>query len=221
MDAPTSACPNCGTPRGPYDRFCTGCAADLGAPGSPIGVVGTLGVMNVAGPSSGQARAPGQGRATTAPAFQRVASGWVAPGARSPSVARSPSYAAASTGPLRQVGTPSATTGATGGAIRLWRTLGIVNRLLAVGWLGILVLAAASYLRSRPDPSEVIPFFLVLLVFAIPSWLLWRSAPRLLSGEPAWLRTIVLLEVFLVIVFSLGLALVPIIAIFVLAGDGT
>ena len=214
MDAPTSACPNCGTPRGPYDRFCTGCAADLGAPGSPIGVVGTLGVMNVAGPSSGQARAPGHTRAPTAPSFQRVGSGWVVPGVRTPS------YAPASTGPLRQVGTPSAI-GATGGASRLWRTLGIVNRMLAVGWLAILVLTAISYLRTRHDPGDVIAFLLGLALLAIPSWLLWRSAAGILAGQPTWLRTIALLEIMALILVTFGLALVPLIAIFVLAGEET
>jgi hypothetical protein len=171
--------------------------------------------MNVAGPSSGQARAPGQARAATAPSFQRVGPGWVVPGVRVPS------YAPASTGPLRQVGTPSATTGATGGAARLWRTLGIVNRMLALGWLAILVLAAVSYLRTRHDPGDVISFLLVLALFAIPSWLLWRSAAGILSGQPTWLRSIALLELVPLIVFSFGLALVPLILIFVLAGEET
>jgi hypothetical protein len=216
MDAPTSTCPNCGTPRGPYDRFCTGCAADLGAPGSPIGVVGTLGVMNVAGPSSGQARAPGSPRAPAAPSFQRVGSGWPVPGVRAPS------YAPASTGPLRQVGTASATTGttgATGGASRLWRTLAILNRMLAVGWLTILVLAAFSYLRSRPAPTDLVSLLLGLALFAIPSWLLWRSARGILTGQPTWLRTIALLEVLVLVPATFGLALVPLIAIFVLVGE--
>jgi hypothetical protein len=97
-----------------------------------------------------------------------------------------------------------------------------MNRLLAVGWLALLIFSTASYLRSRePDVTTFLAFLAVMAVFAIPSWLLWRSAPGLISGQPSWLRSIVLLETIVVIFGSFGLALVPLIAIFVLAGDGS
>jgi hypothetical protein len=207
VDAPTTACPNCGTPRGPYDRFCTGCAADLGAPGAPIGNIGTLGSMSVAGPSSRQARA-------SAAPVSRTMAGWVVPGVRSRP------YSAAPTGPLRQVGTPSAARAASSspGADRLWRTLGIANRAIAVAWLVIVLAALASTLR-RPDPTTLVATVIVLALFALPSLVLWNSAPGLMRGDPVWLRSIVLIEMMVVVIATLGLALVPLLLIFVVAGD--
>ena len=213
MDAPTSACPNCGTPRGPYDRFCTGCAADLGAPGSPIGVVGTLGVMNVAGPSSGQAR--GQG----APA-PRTAAGWVVPGVRSRPVPPGPASWVAPGGQPGGSGAYPATAVSQAAADRLWRTLGIANRLAAIVWLAFVVAGLASFLEVRTNTEAVVPALLVIVLFAIPSLALWMSAPRLMTGDPPWLRTIVVLEWAVIVVFTFGLALVPLLVIFVLAGDG-
>jgi prepilin-type N-terminal cleavage/methylation domain-containing protein len=104
--------------------------------------------------------------------------------------------------------------------VRLWRTLGIANRLIALGWLVIVVLAFASYLELRPTTASLIEMLVVLAVFAIPSLLLWVSADRIESAEPAWLRSVVLIELAFVVVFTLGLALVPLLVIFLLAGDG-
>jgi hypothetical protein len=219
MDEPTSACPNCGTPRGPYDRFCTGCAADLGAPGAPIGLIGTLGEMNVAGPSSRQ------GRAQPA-AAQRSVVGWVVPGSRSrPLSVGTPVPAMARGGQLSGIGGyPSAVSSA--GASRLWRTLGIANRTIAVLWLVFLLATLASYLGSRSggvrtDASALVGFVAVILLFALPSVFLWMSAPRLMRGEPSWLRSVVLLEYMVIVVFSFGLALVPLLFIYLASGDGT
>jgi len=213
-DAPTSACPNCGTPRGPYDRFCTGCAADLGAPGSPIGIVGTLGVMNVAGPSSRQDRPQG-----SAPPVARSLVGWVVPGSRSRPFAQSPSAPISAASQLGAMGRYPAAPAISGGAFRLWRTLGLMNRLIAVIWLVILLAALGSYLADRPDPSRLVGFVAVMVVFAVPSLLLWNTAPALVRGEPPWLRSVVLIEMLTVVFFTLGLALVPLALIFVLAGD--
>ena len=212
-EAPVSACPNCGTPRGPYDRFCTGCAADLGAPGSPIGIVGTLGVMNVAGPSSRQDR-PQAG----APATRSLV-GWVVPGSRSRPFAQSPSAPISEASQLGAMGRYPAAPAISGGAYRLWRTLGIMNRLIAVTWLVILLAALGSYMADRPDTSRLVGFVAVMVVFAVPSLLLWATAPGLLRGEPPWLRSVVLIEMLTVVFFTLGLALVPLALIFVLAGD--
>ena len=105
------------------------------------------------------------------------------------------------------------------GAYRLWRTLGIMNRLIAVIWLVILLAALGSYLGSRPEPSRLVTFIAVMAVFAVPSLLLWATAPGLLRGEPAWLRSVVLIEMLAVVFFTLGLALVPLVLIFVVSGD--
>jgi hypothetical protein len=203
MDEPTTACPNCGTPRGPYDRFCTGCAADLGAPGAPIGLIGTLGEMNVAGPSSRQARAQ------PAPA-QRSVAGWVVPGSRSrPISVGTPIRAIAQGGQLSGIGgyqSPASSSG----AYRLWRTLGLANRIIALMWVAIVLGSLASYIVRRPDPTSLVGFAAVIAVFALPSLFLWMSAPRLLRGEPNWLR---------IVVFTFGLALVPLAVIFIFAAD--
>jgi hypothetical protein len=215
MDAPTSACPNCGTPRGPYDRFCTGCAADLGAPGTPIGNIGTLGEMNVAGPSSRQARP------AAAPA-QRSVAGWVVPGTRSrlfASGAPGPASPVAQGGQLSGIGGYPAPGAASAAAYRLWRTLGIANRVIGLIWLVIILAALGSYLADRPDPTRVVGFLAVMAVFALPSLLLWISAPMLIRGEPVWLRSVVLIELAFVVVFTFGLALVPLAFIFIAAGD--
>jgi hypothetical protein len=213
-EAPASLCPNCGTPRGPYDRFCTGCAADLGAPGSPIGIVGTLGVMNVAGPSSRQDRPQG-----AAPPVQRSLVGWVVPGSRSRPFAQSASAPISAASQLGAMGRYPAAPAVSGGAYRLWRTLGIMNRLIALIWLVILLAALGSYLAVRADPSRLVGFIAVMVVFAVPSLLLWATAPGLMRGEPPWLRSVVLIEMLTVVFFTLGLALVPLALIFVLAGD--
>ena len=212
MDEPTSACPNCGTPRGPYDRFCTGCAADLGAPGSPIGLVGTLGEMNVAGPSSRQARA----QPASAP---RSVVGWVVPGSRSrPLAGGTPIPAIARGGQLSGIGGYQSASGSPG-AFRLWRTLGLANRIIAVIWLAIVLASLASYLGRRPDPSSLVAVVAVLFVFAIPALFLWRSAPALLRGEPSWLRSVVFIELMVIVLFTFGLALVPLAVIFIFAGN--
>ncbi len=213
-EAPVSACPNCGTPRGPYDRFCTGCAADLGAPGSPIGIVGTLGVMNVAGPSSRQDRPQG-----SAPAVPRSLVGWVVPGSRSRPLAQAPAAPISAASQLGAMGRYPATPAISGGAYRLWRTLGIMNRLIAVIWLVILLAALGSYLASRPDAPRLVTFIAVMVVVAVPSLLLWATAPGLVRGEPAWLRSVVLIEMLTVVFFTFGLAIVPLVLIFVFAGD--
>jgi hypothetical protein len=212
-DTPTSACPNCGTPRGPYDRFCTGCAADLGAPGAPIGIVGTLGVMNVAGPSSRQDRPP-----TAAPAARSLV-GWVVPGSRSRPFAQSPAAPLTRASQLGAMGTYPGAPTTSAGAYRLWRTLGIMNRLLAVIWLVFLLAALASYLGRRPEPGALLAFVAVMAVFAIPSLLLWVSPAGLMRGEPAWLRTVVLIVLMVVVLGTFGIALVPLALIFVFAGD--
>lgn len=212
-EAPVSACPNCGTPRGPYDRFCTGCAADLGAPGSPIGIVGTLGVMNVAGPSSRQ------DRPQTAAPVARSLVGWVVPGSRSRPFAQSSSAPISAASQLGAMGRYPAAPAVSGGAYRLWRTLGLMNRLIAVIWLVLLLAALGSYLAARPDPPRLVAFVAVMVVFAVPSLLLWATAPALLRGEPTWLRSVVLIEMLAVVFFTFGLAVVPLSLIFVLAGD--
>jgi hypothetical protein len=212
MDEPTSACPNCGTPRGPYDRFCTGCAADLGAPGSPIGLVGTLGEMNVAGPSSRQAA-----RTQAAP-MQRSVVGWVVPGSRSRPLAGTPVPAMARGGQLSGIGGYQSASGSPG-ASRLWRTLGLANRIIAVMWLAIVLASLASYLGRRPDPSSLVAVVAVLVVFAIPALFLWRSGPALVRGEPSWLRSVVLIELTIIVLFTFGLALVPLALIFIFAGN--
>jgi hypothetical protein len=213
MDEPTSACPNCGTPRGPYDRFCTGCAADLGAPGSPIGLVGTLGEMNVAGPSSRQTA-----RAQPAP-MQRSVVGWVVPGSRTrPLTVGTLVPAMARGGQLSGIGDYRSAASSTG-ASRLWRTLGLANRIIAVIWLAIVLASLTSYLGHRPDPSSLLAVVAVLIVFAIPALFLWRSAPALLRGEPSWLRSVVLIELIVIVLFTFGLALVPLAVIFIFAGN--
>ncbi|MEA2632306.1 MAG: hypothetical protein QOE66_2525 [Chloroflexota bacterium] len=213
MDEPTSACPNCGTPRGPYDRFCTGCAADLGAPGAPIGLIGTLGEMNVAGPSSRQTA-----RAQAAPAPRSVV-GWVVPGSRSrPFTTGTPVPAIARGGQLSGLGGYQSRSTATG-ATRLWRTLGLANRIIAVMWIAILLAALASYLARRPDPSLVVGFVAVNLVFAIPALVLWRSAGGIVRGDPPWIRSVVFIELMIIVIFTFGLALVPLLLIFLFAGD--
>jgi hypothetical protein len=214
-DAPTSACPNCGTPRGPYDRFCTGCAADLGAPGAPIGVVGTLGVMNVAGPSSRQ------DRPQAAAPVARSLVGWVVPGSRSRPFAQSSAAPISAASQLGAMGRYPTAPALNSGAFRLWRTLGIMNRLLAVIWLVFLLLTLASYLGRRPDTGTgtLLAFVAVMAVFAIPSLLLWVSTPGLTRGEPAWLRSVVLIELLVVVLVTFGIALVPLVLIFVLAGN--
>jgi hypothetical protein len=213
MDEPTSACPNCGTPRGPYDRFCTGCAADLGAPGAPIGLIGTLGEMNVAGPSSRQTA-----RAQAAPAPRSVV-GWVVPGSRSrPFTTGTPVPAIARGGQLSGIGGNQAAA-TSPAAYRLWRTLGLANRIIAVMWIAILLASLASYLGRRGDPSTLVGFVVVMIVFAIPALFLWRSAPALMRGDPPWLRSVVFIELMIIVVFTFGLALVPLALIFIFAGD--
>ena len=215
MDAPTSSCPTCGTPRGPYDRFCTGCADDLGAPGAPIGTVGRFGVMNVAGPSSRQARA-----GTVAP---RAAIGGRlgrARGRGSRPFAQAPSAPLAPGSQLSAMGSYPATGATSSAAYRLWRTLGIANRAIAVAWLVIVLAALASTLR-RPDPDDACrDRDVVLALFALSHpWFCGTAAPGLMRGDPVWLRSIVLIEMMVVVIATLGLALVPLLLIFVVAGD--
>ena len=69
------------------------------------------------------------------------------------------------------------------GAYRLWRTLGIMNRLIAVIWLVILLAALGTYLADRPDPSRLVGFIAVMVVFAVPSLLLWATAPGLCAAN--------------------------------------
>ena len=94
-----------------------------------------------------------------------------------------------------------------------------MNRLIAVIWLVILLAALGSYLADRPDQSRLVAFFAVMVVFAVPSLLLWATAPGLLRGEPTWLRSVVLIEMLAIVFFTFGLALVPLALIFVFAGD--
>jgi hypothetical protein len=65
----------------------------------------------------------------------------------------------------------------------------------------------------------MVGFLAVLVVFAVPSLLLWSTAPALVRGEPTWLRSVVLIEMLTVVFFTFGLALVPLALIFVLAGE--
>jgi hypothetical protein len=213
MDEPTTVCPNCGTPRGPYDRFCTGCAADLGAPGAPIGLIGTLGEMNVAGPSSRQ------GSRSQPAEVQRSVAGWVVPGSRSrPMSTSAPAPAMGLGGQLSGIGGyPSATSSP--GAYRLWRTLGLANRIVAVTWFAIILATFAAYIGSRPAPGTVVGFAAVIAVFALPSLILWLTAPRLMRGEPSWIRSLVLVEILVLVILTFGLALVPLLLIFFLVAD--
>ena len=217
-EAPVSACPNCGTPRGPYDRFCTGCAADLGAPGSPIGIVGTLGVMNVAGPSSRQDRPQ-----TSAAPVARSLVGWVVPGSRSRPFAQSPSAPISAASQLGAMGRYPAAPATSNGANRFWRTISTGGRLLAILWLLIMlgVVAVALIPAGYRPPSSAIPGWLVVLTlyFVLPSLLLWVTSSRVMQGEPPWVRSVVLVEILVAIIFTFGLALVPLALIFVLAGD--
>jgi hypothetical protein len=168
--------------------------------------------MNVAGPSSRQAA-----RAQSAP-MQRSVVGWVVPGSRSrPLTAGAPIAAIARGGQLSGIGYQSAASAS--GASRLWRTIGLANRIIALIWLAIVLASLASYLGRRPDPSSLVAVVVVILVFAIPAWFLWRSAPALLSGEPSWLRSVVLIELLVIVVFTFGLALVPLALIFIFAGN--
>jgi hypothetical protein len=169
--------------------------------------------MNVAGPSSRQ------DRPQTAAPIQRSLVGWVVPGSRSRPFAQSPAAPVSAASQLGAMGRYPAAPAISGGAFRLWRTLGIMNRLIAVIWLVILLAALGSYLADRPDPSRLVGFLAVMVVFAVPSLLLWGTAAGLLRGEPTWLRSVVLIEMMAVVFFTLGLALVPLALIFVLAGD--
>jgi hypothetical protein len=214
-DVPTSACPNCGTPRGPYDRFCTGCAADLGAPGSPIGIVGTLGVMNVAGPSSRQDRPQG-----SAPPVQRSLVGWVVPGSRSRPFAQSPAAPISAASQLGAMGRYPAAPAVSSGANRFWRTVSIGGRLFAVLWLLIMLGLVALFLETRPDRNAMFGWLGIMAVyFVLPSVILWVTSARVMEGEPTWVRSVALIELSLVVVLTLGLALVPLVLIFVFAGD--
>ena len=58
-----------------------------------------------------------------------------------------------------------------------------------------------------------------MLVFAIPALFLWRSAPALMRGDPPWLRSVVFIELMIIVIFTFGLALVPLALIFIFAGD--
>ena len=182
MDEPTSACPNCGTPRGPYDRFCTGCAADLGAPGAPIGLIGTLGEMNVAGPSSRQTA-----RAQAAPAPRSVV-GLGRP--RFPLAPHPPRRTRPGDRARRPAERPRRLPGPRRPRRRawLWRTLGLANRIIAVMWDRDPARIAGLVPRRRPDPSSLVGFVAVMFVFAIPALFLWRSAPGLMRGDPPWIR---------------------------------
>jgi hypothetical protein len=168
--------------------------------------------MNVAGPSSRQARA-----GTAAP-VQRSVAGWVVPGTRSRPFAQAPSAPLAPGSQLSAMGSYPATGVTSSAAYRLWRTLGIANRAIAVAWLVIVLAALASTLR-RPDPTTLVATVIVLALFGLPSLALWNSAPGLMRGDPVWLRSIVLIEMMVVVIATLGLALVPLLLIFVVAGD--
>ena len=215
MDASASSCPTCGTPRGHYDRFCTGCGEDLGAPGALLGTL--IKGAPLPGTSSGAARA----RAPIGPGVTTV----TRPGVRTPPAG--PRYA-----PTHVLGAPVASNAssfaltspstyrAEQAGERLWRTIAITNRLIAVFWLAFFVLGTAVAIGHRSGTAPSGEAYLMTLVIAglLPAAIAWLAAPGIEFGSPSILRPLALIEMLILIPLTLGLILVPIIVIFVFAG---
>jgi hypothetical protein len=176
-------------------------------------MVGTLGEMNVAGPSSRQARV---GAAPTA----RSVVGWVVPGSRSrPLTAGGPVPAIARGGQLSGIGGYQSAASAPG-AYRLWRTLAIAGRLSAVIWLLVMFGVLAFILDAQPTQDAFVGWLTILgLFFLLPAALLWYTAGRVVRGEPSWVRSIALIEMVVIVIATAGLAVVPLVLIFWVTGD--
>ena len=218
METATSSCPTCGTPRGHYDRFCTGCGEDLGAPGASIGMLlkgaplpatssGAARARPPAGPGVAMSPRPGVAAVPTTPRYgpARPAGGWVSPNGRT----------AGQAGPAAsRYGEPGR---------RIWRTIAIANRLLAVFWLvltGIGTLAAISVAGTGASGDAGIsdPVLGFVIAGVLPAAIAWLAAPGIESGMPPILRLFAIVEVAGLVVFTLGLILVPLLVIYLFAG---
>lgn len=204
MDAASNACPTCGTVRGKYDRFCTGCGRDLGAPGAALGPM-------IKGPQAGMQR-PGSAGPSTLSAPR--------PGPAAPRYAATRALGAPVAPDTRSFAQINPSTyRAEGGGQRFWRTIAIANRLLAVVWLaffglGTLLAVDRGGLVTNSVGAYVFGF---VLVAVLPAILMWVAAGRLEAGSPL-LRLAAYVELAVLVVVTLGVILVPLILIYIFAG---
>lgn len=110
--------------------------------------------------------------------------------------------------------------------MRIWATLGNLYRIEAIlGLLGIIPLASLAWDRYQLYGADdrFLTYAAVIVVGLVISWLLWMFKPVLISGRPMVigpiLRFLVGLGAILSVVFSLGLALIPIGIVYLLTAD--
>ncbi|HEX7473703.1 MAG TPA: hypothetical protein VF323_11530 [Candidatus Limnocylindrales bacterium] len=204
MDPVANACPTCGTVRGKYDRFCTGCGRDLGAPGAALGPM-------IRGPQAGVSR-PGSAGPSTLSAPR--------PGPATPRYAATRALGAPVAPDLRSYAQINPSTYRADGGQRFWRTVAIANRVVALVWVGFFGLGVVLALTKGGGPDTSAGAYLFAFVFAglLPAAVLWWTADGLEAGSPL-LRLAAYVELAILVVVTLGLILVPLILIYVFAGD--
>ena len=204
MDPASNACPTCGTVRGKYDRFCTGCGRDLGAPGDALGPM-------IRGPQAGVSR-PGSAGPSTLSAPR--------PGPATPRYAATRALGAPVAADTRTFAQINPSTYRAQGGGRVWRTIAVANRILAIAWVGFFALGTVLVLTGGDVQDTSVGGYVFGFVVAglLPAALLWWTADGLEAGSPL-IRLAAIVEVAILVVVTLGLILVPLVLIYVFVGD--